>query len=258
MLTPVNETSATVPGPSTVAPGPARRCAGEQAHLLGPDRRRGPRPLRRAARSRGHQRPGAARRRCRAMPSLLSRSSTTVPGTRLDWPRKFATNAVPRQLVELRGRAQLLDPARVHHRDRVGHGHGLLLVVGDVHEGEADLVWMRLSSSCIWRRSLRSSAPSGSSSSSTAGWLTRARASATRCCWPPESWAGLRWASAPSSHQLAARPCARRRRRARAAARSPNATFSQHGQVREQGVALEDGVHRALVRPRCRSRPGRR
>ena len=53
-------------------------------------------------------------------------------------------------------------------------------------------VWMRLSSTCISRRSLRSSAPSGSSSSSTSGWLTRARASATRCCWPPESWAGLR------------------------------------------------------------------
>ena len=28
----------------------------------------------------------------------------------------------------------------VHHRDRVGHRHGLLLVVGDVHEGLADLV----------------------------------------------------------------------------------------------------------------------
>ncbi len=28
----------------------------------------------------------------------------------------------------------------VHHCDRVGHGHGLLLVVGDVHEGLADLV----------------------------------------------------------------------------------------------------------------------
>ena len=24
-----------------------------------------------------------------------------------------------------------------------------------------------------------------------AGWLTMARAMATRCCWPPESWAGL-------------------------------------------------------------------
>jgi hypothetical protein len=43
-------------------------------------------------------------------------------------------------------------------------------------------VWMRLSSICICRRSLRSSAPSGSSSSSTRGRLTIARASAMRCC----------------------------------------------------------------------------
>jgi hypothetical protein len=39
-----------------------------------------------------------------------------------------------------------------------------------------------LSSYCISLRSFRSSAPSGSSSSSTAGFLTSARANATRCC----------------------------------------------------------------------------
>ena len=44
-----------------------------------------------------------------------------------------------RELVHVRRRAELLDPARVHHRDRVGHRHGLLLVVRDVHEGDADL-----------------------------------------------------------------------------------------------------------------------
>ena len=59
-------------------------------------------------------------------------------------------------------------------------------------------VWMRLSSSCIWRRSLRSRAPSGSSRSSTWGWLISARATATRCCWPPESWCGFLRANSPS------------------------------------------------------------
>ena len=53
--------------------------------------------------------------------------------------------------------------------------------------------WMRLSSTWSWRRSLRSSAPSGSSRSSTLGRFARARASATRCCWPPDSWLGLRF-----------------------------------------------------------------
>lgn len=44
-----------------------------------------------------------------------------------------------RVLVEVGGRAELFDTARVHHGDRVGHGHGLLLVVRDMDEGDADL-----------------------------------------------------------------------------------------------------------------------
>ena len=70
--------------------------------------------------------------------------------------------------------------------------------------------WISRSSTCIsWRRR-RSSAPSGSSSSSTFGRVTSARASATRCCWPPESCRGLRRrgraaAPAPASPGRAAR-----------------------------------------------------
>ena len=43
-------------------------------------------------------------------------------------------------LVEGGRVAELLEVACVHHRDGVGHGHGLLLVVGDVDEGQADVV----------------------------------------------------------------------------------------------------------------------
>ena len=50
----------------------------------------------------------------------------------------------------------------------------------------------RFSSSRILTRRNGSSADSGSSSSSTCGSVISARASATRCCWPPESWAGRR------------------------------------------------------------------
>ena len=35
-----------------------------------------------------------------------------------------------------------------------------------------------------------SSAPVGSSASSSVGLPASARAMATRCCWPPESWLG--------------------------------------------------------------------
>jgi hypothetical protein len=42
-------------------------------------------------------------------------------------------------VVDLLGRRHLLDPAAVHHRDPVAHRQRLLLVVGDVDEGDADV-----------------------------------------------------------------------------------------------------------------------
>src|SRR5581483_6450914 len=50
----------------------------------------------------------------------------------------------------------------------------------------------RLTSICMSSRRFLSSAPNGSSSSSTFGSMARQRASAMRCCWPPESWRGSR------------------------------------------------------------------
>ena len=47
--------------------------------------------------------------------------------------------------------------------------------------------WMRFNSICMSTRSALSSALKGSSSSSTRGRVTMARASATRWRWPPES-----------------------------------------------------------------------
>ena len=71
-----------------------------------------------------------------------------------------------------------------------------------------------------------SSAPSGSSRSSTFGCLAMARASATRCRWPPESWSRLALAELLHLHELQhlgdarldlrlrhARPASGRRRR---------------------------------------------
>ena len=49
-----------------------------------------------------------------------------------------------RPFVELVRSAELLDATAVHHRDSVGHRHRLLLVVGDVDEGDADVVLQAL------------------------------------------------------------------------------------------------------------------
>ena len=63
-------------------------------------------------------------------------------------------------------------------------------VVRDQHRGEALVRQSRSISACISMRVSASSAPSGSSRASRRGRLTSARASATRCFWPPESTDG--------------------------------------------------------------------
>ena len=80
------------------------------------------------------------------------------------------------------------------------------------------------------------------------GRLTSARASATRCCWPPESWFGLRLISAAS-----------RTRSSSAATRSVDLVLGDllaakaegdvvtDAQVGEQRIALKHRVRRALV-----------
>ena len=112
-----------------------------------------------------------------------------------------------------RGGAGLLDPAVVHHHDEVGQRHRLVLAVGDVDEGDAELASAASSAprACGSRRN-GSSADSGSSSSSTCGSVISARASATRCCWPPESCAGSRVGVGLHLHALRAcsSACARR------------------------------------------------
>ena len=66
--------------------------------------------------------------------------------------------------------------------------------------------WMRRISARISMRSLASRLDSGSSIRITGGSITMARAMATRCCWPPESWPGsfLAWPSSCTSASASA------------------------------------------------------
>ena len=109
-----------------------------------------------------------------------------------------------------------------------------------------------LSSLCICSRSLRSSAPSGSSSSSTCGWLISARASATRWRWPPESCAGPPLADAGQLHQrqqLVGAPVRARRapRRAPSARRRRCRGCSCAGTARSPGTRCSRRAHRAAA-----------
>ena len=100
-----------------------------------------------------------------------------------------------------------------------------------------------LSSTCICCRSLRSRAPSGSSSRRTFGSTTSARARATRCRWPPESWAGLRPRNFPSWTAVQGLPGPLPPLvPGHAAHPQPVGDVVHEGHVREQGVVLKDGV----------------
>ncbi|ENN83972.1 hypothetical protein RHSP_82494 [Rhizobium freirei PRF 81] len=71
--------------------------------------------------------------------------------------------------------------------------------------------WMASRSSCALPRMTGSSAPKGSSISSTSGSAARARATPTRCCWPPESWLGYLAAKVPGSRRKRSRSSSTRR-----------------------------------------------
>ena len=110
-------------------PGQPVRAAVREADLLGPhaDGDRAARAVRRGAQLRA-----------------VGEQDQTVAGDR---PREQVRLAeepgderCPRPLVELRRRPELLDPPAVHHGDRVRHRHRLFLVVGDVDERDPDLV----------------------------------------------------------------------------------------------------------------------
>ena len=110
----------------------------------------------------------------------LDRHHVGVP----DEPRDERRRRSPIDLVRL---TDLLDTALVEDDDAVRERQRLTLVVGHVHERAPVSRCTRRSSTSISRRIFRSSADSGSSSRSTFGRFTNARASATRCICPPDS-----------------------------------------------------------------------
>src|SRR5262249_3082538 len=62
-----------------------------------------------------------------------------VPGKEIAVADEFADEPAHRTVVDLERRADLLDPSVAEHRDPIGHGHGLALVVRDVDHGDAEL-----------------------------------------------------------------------------------------------------------------------
>ena len=131
----------------------------------------------------------------RVAPSGSSSSSRSCGRTqrspkRFAWPTKRHHERVRGLVVELARAADLLDPAVVHDDDLVGDLHRLLLVVRDEDGRHVRLVVQPPQPRAQLGAHRASSAPNGSSSSSTFGSGASARASAMRWRWPPESCDG--------------------------------------------------------------------
>ena len=97
-------------------------------------------------------------------------------------------------------------------------------------------------------RSVESRAPVGSSASTTAGSATRARAIATRCCWPPDSSPG-RWPARSPSPTRSSRRAPGRGPRRRPASRSGRRDVLLGGQVGQQVEALEHEADPVAAQP---------
>ena len=116
---------------------------------------------------------------------------------------------------------------------------------------------MRSSSACMCSRVISSSAPNGSSISSSCGWAASARAIATRCCMPPDSCHGMCGRS-PASLTSSSISCARSRALRLVPALQlerqldvllDGAPLEQPGLLERHAVVL---VEPGLVRPTCR------
>ena len=86
---------------------------------------------------------------------------------------------------------------------QVGQRHRLFLAVRDMDEGDAEPRLQRLQLGAHLDRAGTGRAPTAARrAAATCGSVISARASATRCCWPPESCAGRRVGIGLHLHQL--------------------------------------------------------
>jgi len=86
------------------------------------------------------------------------------------------------EVVNLKGRTDLLNFSGAHDHNPIGEGEGFFLIVSDIDSGDSEVCWMRRISERSSTRILASRAERGSSSRSNLGRRAMARAKATRCC----------------------------------------------------------------------------
>ena len=167
---------------------------------------------------------GSRERTGRSPSTVVARSPVIVPREQVRLAHERRHVGVERVGVEVARRGGGGDVAGADDRDAVGHRERLVLIVGDEHGGgsrgaqdvHTSARTRPRAGSRRGRRTARRAAPA-------AGCTVSARASATRCCWPPESWCGYR-DSRPSRPTISTRRRTSSPRRSRRG--SPKPTFA--------------------------------
>ena len=95
-------------------------------------------------------------------------------------------------VVDFERHADLLQDAVVEDRDAIGHRHGFALVMGHVDHRHAELAMNPLELELHLLAQVLVERAERLVEEEYIGLNTNARARATRCCCPPESWRGYR------------------------------------------------------------------
>ena len=145
--------------------------------------------------------------------------------------------------VDVRRGAGLDQPALTHHGDLVGEGQGLVLVVGDQQAGGRRPAAPGPRRGRSTRRSRRRGTRTARRAARPWSGARAPAASATRCCWPPESSCGARLRKVRGTA-----------RRGRASRRSGCRRGARRGQAEARCWRRRRGAGRARP-PAGRSRP---
>jgi hypothetical protein len=120
-------------------------------------------------------------------PSTLNRADDALEQVR--FAQKARDERVHRPLVKIHPGTDLHDPAGAHHGDPIGHDKRFFLVVRHVDSGARACPVQSANLELYLFAQLPIQRAQRSSINRMSGWITIARASATRCCCPPESFA---------------------------------------------------------------------
>ena len=126
------------------------------------------------------------------------------PSSKFNSTKKISGEHRPRPKIQIARRIELLDMAAAHQTDPIGHHERFLLVMRDIQDRHAEQLVQMLDLQLHLLAQLLVERAERFVHQHEARRGDQARASAMRCCWPPDSCVGLR-AATPGRRTIAKR-----------------------------------------------------